>query len=158
MACKDVKGLFKALNMSHCSDELRLFIDSFKVSLKVIFLHNENLVPSILVAHALVIKGRDDNMKQLLQYIKYDTYKWNICADLKVIALLLGLQLGYNKFPCFLREWDSRDKAYHYVKRIWPARKIFEPGHKNVKYHSFVESLRILLPPLHIKLGLMKNL
>jgi len=32
-----------------------------------------------------------------------------------------------------------------------------EPGHKNVKHHSLVESLWILLPPLHIKLGLMKN-
>ena len=30
-------------------------------------------------------------------------------------------------------------------------------GHKNVKHHSLVESSRILLPPLHIKLGLMKN-
>jgi len=59
-------------------------------------------------------------MKQLLQYIKYDTYKWNICADLKVIALLLGLQLGYTKFPCLLCEWDSRYKAHHYVERIWP--------------------------------------
>jgi len=53
--------------------------------------------------------------------------------------------------------WDSRDKAHHYVERIWPARKILEPGHKNVKHHSLVESLRILLPPLHTKLGLMKN-
>ena len=96
-------------------------------------------------------------MKQLLQYIKYNTYKWNICADLKVIALLLGLQLGYTKFPCFLCEWDNRGKAHHYVKRIWPASKILEPGHKNVKHHSLVESCRILLPPLHIKLGLMKN-
>ena len=31
------------------------------------------------------------------------------------------------------------------------------PGHKNVKHHSLVESSRVLLPPLHIKLGLMKN-
>ena len=84
-------------------------------------------------------------MKQLLQYIKYETYKWNICADLKVIALLLGLQLGYTKFPCFLCEWDSTDKAHHYVKRTWPPRKILEPGHKNVKHHSLVESSRILL-------------
>jgi len=59
-------------------------------------------------------------MKQLLQYIKYDTHNWNICVDLKVIALLLRLQLGYTKFPCFLCEWDSRDMAYHYVKSIWP--------------------------------------
>jgi len=42
------------------------------------------------------------------------------------------------------------------LKRIWPARKILESGHKNVKHHSLVDSLRILLPPLHIKLGLMK--
>jgi len=41
-------------------------------------------------------------MKQLLLYIKYDPYKWNICADLKVIVLLLGLQLGYTKCSCFL--------------------------------------------------------
>jgi hypothetical protein len=62
------------------------------------------------------IKESDDSMKQLLQYIKYDTYKWNIRADLKFIALLLGLQLGYTEFPCFLLEWDSREKAHRYVK------------------------------------------
>jgi len=157
VACKDMDGLFKALNMSHCSHEWRLFIDSSKVSLKAVLLHNGNVLPSIPVAHAFGIKESDDSMKQLLQYIKYDTHKWNICVDLKVIALLLGLQLGYTKFPCFLCEWDSRDQAHHYVKRTWPARKIFEPGHKNVKHHSLVESSGILLPPLHIKLGLMKN-
>jgi len=85
--CKDVDGLFKALNMSHCSDEWRLFIDSPKVSLKAVLLHNGNVLPSIHVAHAFGIKKSDDSVKQLLQYIKYDTYKWNICADLKVIAL-----------------------------------------------------------------------
>ena len=92
-------------------------------------------------------------MKQLLQYIKYDTYKSNI-----VIALLLGVQIGYTKFPCFLCEWDSRDKAHHCVKWIWPARKILEPEHKNVKHHSLVQSSRILLPPLHTKLGIIKIL
>ena len=66
------------------------------------------------------------------------------------------MQLRCTKFPCFLCEWDSRDKAHHYFKRIWPARKILESGHKNVKYHSLVETLRILLSSLHIKLGLMK--
>jgi hypothetical protein len=157
VACKDVEGLLTALNMSHCSDEWRLVIDSSKFSLKAVLLHNGNVLPSILVTHAFGIKESDDSMKQLLQYIKYDAYKWNICADLKVIALLLGLQLGYTEFPCFLCELDSGDKAHYYIKTIWPARKFLEPGHKNVKYLSLVESLRILLPPLHIKLGLMKN-
>ena len=91
MACKDVDGLFKALNMSHCSDEWRLIIDSSKASLKAVLLHSGNVLPSIPVARAFGIKESDNCMRQLLQYRKYDTYKWNICADLKFIALLLGL-------------------------------------------------------------------
>jgi len=86
--------LVQSINMSHYSDEWSLFIDCSKVSFKAVLLHNGNVLPSILVAHAFGIKESGDSMKQLLQYIKYDTYKWNICADLKVIALLLGLQLG----------------------------------------------------------------
>ena len=84
-------GLFKALNMGHRSDKWRLFIDSSKVSLKAVLLHNGNILPSIPVAHAFGVKESGDSIKQLLQYINYDTHKWNICADLKVTALLLGL-------------------------------------------------------------------
>jgi len=40
VACNDVNVLFKALNMSHYSDEWRQFIDSSKVSLKAVILHN----------------------------------------------------------------------------------------------------------------------
>jgi len=87
--------------MSHCSDEWRLCIDSSKFSRNAVFLHNETVLPSIPIAHAFGIKESDDNMKQLVQYLKYDTYKRNICADLKVIALLFGLQLGYTEFTCF---------------------------------------------------------
>ena len=47
VACKDVDGLFEALNKSHRSDEWRLFIDSSKVSLKAVLLHNGNVLPSI---------------------------------------------------------------------------------------------------------------
>ena len=113
VACKDVDGLFKALNMSHRSDKWRLFIHSSRVGLKAVLLHNGNVLPSIPVARTYGIKESDDIMKHLLQYIKYDTCKWNICAELKVIALLLGLQLGYTKFLCFLCEWVSRDKTHH---------------------------------------------
>ena len=56
-----------------------------------------------------------------------------------------------------LCEWDSKDKAHHCVKWIWPVRKTLEPGHKYGKHHSLVESSRNLLPTLHIKLGLTKN-
>ena len=62
-ACKGVDGLFKALNMSHCSDEWRFFIDSSKVSLKAVLLHNGNVLLSIPVARAFGIKEIDDSMK-----------------------------------------------------------------------------------------------
>jgi hypothetical protein len=60
VACKEVDGLFKGLNMNHYSDEWRLFADSSKVSLKVV-LHNGNVLPSISVAHAFGIKESDDS-------------------------------------------------------------------------------------------------
>ena len=56
MACKDVDGFFTAINMSHCSDEWRLFIDSSKVIPKAVLLHNGNVLPSIPVAHAFRLK------------------------------------------------------------------------------------------------------
>jgi len=49
----------------------------------------------------------------------YEKYNWNICGDLKVITLLLGLQLGYPKFCCFLFEWDSVGRKHHYVQKQW---------------------------------------
>jgi len=36
-------------------------------------------------------------MKLLLGKIKYDEFKWKLRGDLKVVALLLGMQLGYTK-------------------------------------------------------------
>jgi len=54
--------------------------------------------------HAANMKGCYENMKLLLEKIQYEKYNWNFCGDLKVIALLLGLQFGYTKFCCFLCE------------------------------------------------------
>jgi len=68
-------------------------IHRFLQSPKAVLLHNGNVLPSIPVAHAFGIKEIDDSMKQLLQYIKYDTYKWNI-----VIALLLECSSGTLNF------------------------------------------------------------
>ncbi|GBN92680.1 hypothetical protein AVEN_191501-1 [Araneus ventricosus] len=45
----------------------------------------------------------------------------------------------------------------HYIKKVWPKRKFLIPGVKNEKNEPLSASEKILLPPLHIKLGLMKN-
>jgi hypothetical protein len=42
-------------------------------------------------------------------------------------------------------------------ERDWPQRKLLKVGKKNVLHPALAEQHGILLPPLHIKLGLMKN-
>ncbi|GFU90858.1 uncharacterized protein TNCV_4921911 [Trichonephila clavipes] len=68
-----------------------------------------------------------------------------------------GQQSGYTKFPCFLCEWDSRDRKQHYVNQTWPIRKALIPRVKKVERQSLVDPKKILFPPLQIKLGLMKQ-
>jgi len=38
-----------------------------------------------------------ENLKQLLNKLKYNKYGWHICGDLKAVSLLMGLQLGCKK-------------------------------------------------------------
>lgn len=73
------------------------------------------------------------------------------------MTLILGLQGGYTKYPCFLCLWDSRADGQHYEQEEWPLRQNFRPGFHNVKYQPLVDPSKILLPPLHIKLGLMRS-
>jgi len=112
--CDDVDGLMHALGHEHKSEEWTLFIDSSERSLKAVLLHNGNKFSSVPVGYS-VVKESYNTMKCMLQYIKYEQYQWPICGGLKVIAILLGMQLGYIKHCCFLCEWDSRARQSHYV-------------------------------------------
>jgi len=134
-----------------------LFIDSSKVSFKVVLLHNGNKLPSVPLAHAANKKESYESMKLLLGKNKYDEFKWKLCGDLKVVALLLGMQFGYTKYCCFLCEWDSRDKKNHDVHKLCPKRTSLTPGEKNVVIPPLVLPENIFLPPLHIQLGLVEN-
>lgn len=146
----------EALKIEYKPENWRLFIDSSKSGLKAVLLHNGNTYPSVPVAYSKVMKENYENMRIVLQRIKYSQHNWYICSDLKVVALLTGLQLGFTKYSCFLCEWDSRDKNLHYVKKDWPARNAFTIGQRNVIQKPLVTE-KIILPPLHIKLGLMKS-
>ena len=73
------------------------------------------------------------------------------------MCLLLGQQSGYTKFPCFLCLWDSRARGSHWIQKDWPQRNAFVVGQHNVLKTPLVEPKKIILPPLHIKLGLMKR-
>ena len=96
-------------------------------------------------------------MKILLDLLEYPKYTWKICCDLKVVSLLRGLQLGYTKHMCFLCLWNSQQDNSHYAVKIWPPRQSSQIGKHNVQHQPLVSSAHVLLPPLYIKLGLMKN-
>ncbi|GBM73724.1 hypothetical protein AVEN_251167-1 [Araneus ventricosus] len=115
--CNDVDSLFKALGLQHNPQEWRLFIDSSKVSLKAVLLHNGNKHPSISVGYAVHMKETYETFKHMLSSIEYSKHSWRICADLKVIAVLVELQAGCTKCFCFLCQWDSRDRRKHYITR-----------------------------------------
>ena len=155
--CQNVQGLVESMGKAYVPSEWRLFIDSSKRSLKAVLLYNGNTVASLPIGHSVTMQENYDNMCTLLLKLKYDEHKWLICGDLKVISILLGQQGGYTKYPCFLCLWDSRADAQHYTKTEWPARTEFVPGKHNVKAVPLVPTSKVLLPPLHIKLGLMKN-
>lgn len=155
--CSDINNLFDALGHKHDPGNWRLFIDSSKLSLKAVLLHNGNKYPSVPIAHAVYMKESYENMRTLLECIRYTDYNWHICGDLKVIALLLGMQLGYTKYCCFICEWDSRARDRHYIQKEWPLRQSLIPGVKNVTSEPLIDPKNIFLPPLHIKLGLIKN-
>ena len=107
-----------SLDISYELDKWRLFVDWSKVSLKAVLLYNGSVLPAIPLAHAFHIKETYENLKRLLNFFHYRDHNWQICGDLKIIALLVGLQTGYIKYFCFPREWDCRARDLHYVKKM----------------------------------------
>jgi len=102
MFCSDVWSIMNVHGHEYNPDQWRLFIDSSKVSLKVILLYNGSRVSSVPLVHAANLRKSYESMQLLLGKIKYDEFKWKFCGDLKVVALLLGMQLGYTNYCCFL--------------------------------------------------------
>ena len=159
VVCNDVELLLMELGIVHYeTNSWRLFIDSSKKSLKYVLLHNTNEYTSIPVGHSTTLKEKHEPVKQVLKCIKYNQHNWKICVDLKMVNFLLGQQSGYTKHPCFLCMWDSRDKANHWVKKDWKPRITLRAVDKNIINEPLVPRDRIILPTLHIKLGLIKQL
>ena len=69
--------------------------------------------------------------------------------------MLFGQQLGFTKYTCYLCFQDSKDRTQNYKRKKQPLRSSLTPGSYIIK-ESLVDPSKILIPPLHIKLGLMK--
>ena len=74
-----------------------------------------------------------------------------------MMNFLFGQQSGFTKYPYFLCKWDRRDRAQHYTMD-WALREELVPcKERNVINEPLVDRDRILFPPLHIKIGLIKQ-
>ena len=114
--------------MQYEATEWRLFLDSFVKSMKAVLLHFGNKDASVPIAHSVKLKECYLDMKHLLKVLHCDLHQWKLCGDLKMIAILLGLQGGYPKFLLFFCLWDSRADGQHYLQKDRPVRETFIPG------------------------------
>ena len=121
--CDNVSGFLGELGIpSYNPEEWRLFLDSFKRSLKCVLLHNGNKYRTVSIGHSTVLKEQQDDIRTVMDLLKYHQHGWIICVDLKMVSFLLGQQKGYTEFLCFLCMWDSRDRENHWTQKEWPKR------------------------------------
>ena len=156
--CKNVKGRLTAMGVPQCKPgKWHLFIDSSKQSLKCVLLHNATTYAGVPIGHSVTLKESYSTAQIILWKLCYNKHKWVICVDLKMINILLGQQASYVKYLCFLYLWDHRADDQHWQRKDWPVREELMVGENNVINEPLVDRDSILLPPLHIKLGLMKQ-
>ncbi|CAK8683893.1 unnamed protein product [Clavelina lepadiformis] len=156
--CKNIEGLLSSMGLlEYKPEEWRSFIDSSKKGLKCVLLHNENKFACVPIGHSVVLKEHYQSVKMILKKLSYTEHNWEICVDLKMFNFLLGQQGGYTKYPCFICYWDSRATDQRWIKKEWPIREQLVHEDKNIVNEPLVICDRIILPTLHIKLGLMKQ-
>jgi len=63
---------------------------------------NTNVYALIPLAHSTELKESYEEIRLVLNKIKYAEHKWLVCEDLKILTIILGQQSGYTKYPCFL--------------------------------------------------------
>lgn len=130
----------------------------FLIGLKAVLLHKKKKLPSVPIAYSEQMKETHANIENLLRKIKYEYYKWEICADLKMIAILCGLKKGFSKYPCHICLFDSRaETEQHYDTFDWPERTAYVVKEFGIEAKPLVPANRIILPPLHVKLGLIRT-
>lgn len=74
-----------------------------------------------------------------------------------MLQLLRGLiYKGNPKFPCCFCLYDNFAKNRHKIVK-WDLRQETTVGESSVIHPTLISSRQIVLPPLHIKLGLLKQ-
>ena len=78
----------------HDPNSWRLFIDSSKLSLKRVLLHNTSKHASIPNMHSTTLQKMNQPIKQELEQIKYVNHSYVICVGLKKVNFPLAQKSG----------------------------------------------------------------
>jgi hypothetical protein len=140
--CNDVRFVMEIFGHQYNSDRRRLFIDSSKVRLKAVLLHNRTRRHSVPLAHTVSMKETYECMKLLLVKIKYDEFKWKLRGELKVVACYSECNLGTQNTAVSCASGTAGTRR---VNKRWPKRKSLTPREKNV-VSSLVLLEKIYLP------------
>lgn len=123
---------------------------------KAVLLHNGNKQPSVPIAYSKTIKESREAMQHILDKLNYDKHKWKIYADMKVVGFLMGIQKGAVKYPCFLCECDSQNRARHYTNVKWRRRpeNLQVDNTRSIVATNLVAQKDVIFPALHIMIGI----
>ena len=83
-------------------NDKRLFLDSSKCNLKCVLLCNGNVYAAVPVGFSIRLREKHNDIKTVIDILKYHEYKWTICTDLKMVNFLLDQQRGFTKYSCFI--------------------------------------------------------
>jgi hypothetical protein len=125
--CKNISGMINLFGVHYNPSDWRLFIDSSQSSLQDVLLHNENVFTSIPVAHSIHLRETYDSLKCLLYTENYKALGWLVCADFKVIVLLLVCRRVHQEALFFYasgiaRQRVSTGKTQLATKKIFDSR------------------------------------
>ena len=95
--CNNVSGLFYSIGIPCIPSKWRLFIDNSSKSLKAVLIHKGNKYPSLSLAHSVHLKETYENVKTVLNVLKYEQYNWEVNGDFKMIVFLDGNAGGFQK-------------------------------------------------------------
>ena len=78
------------------------YLDSSTSDLKAVLLHNGNQKPSIPIARGAHVKKTYENIRSLPEKVGYADHTWHICAEMKVVGILLGVYYAYRASSYFV--------------------------------------------------------
>ena len=153
--CNDISGLLNHLNQPIECQKWFLFMDASAQSFKAILIEKASLYV-VPLGYTTVTRETYTLIREVLILISYSDFCWEVCADFKIIGILMGLQGGYVRHGCFLCQWNSRD-INQFAVTSWPLRTSYVVGYQNVQHEALISLDKICLPLLHVKLGIFKN-